>query len=54
MKLKLNYDKFITIQKFNKLTSEIFFARIVQANLARKNDIANFFKKANFDSKHLI
>ena len=28
-----------------KLTSEIFTGRLVQSNLASKNDIANFVKK---------
>ena len=31
-----NRDKYITIQEFNKLTSEYFNARLVQANLASK------------------
>ena len=44
-----DHDKYITIEKFNKLTSEIFTARLIQANLASKNDIANFVKKSNFE-----
>ena len=31
--------------EFNKLTSENFAARLAQANLASKNDIANFLKR---------
>ena len=42
-------DKYITTQEFNKLTSEKFSARLKQANLANKNDIANFVKKTDFD-----
>ena len=41
-------DKSITTQEFNKLTSENFTPRLKQANLASKNDIANFLKK-DFD-----
>ena len=37
-----DHDKYITKQVFNKLTSETFTARRKQANLASKNDIANF------------
>ena len=40
-------DKYITTQKFNKLTSRCF-ARLAQANLASKSDIANFVKKDRF------
>ena len=40
-----DHDKYITTQKSNKLTSENFTARLKQANLASKNDIANFVKK---------
>ena len=32
-------DKYITTQKFDKLTSEKFAVRLAQANLASKNDI---------------
>ena len=35
----------------NRLTSENFTARIRQANLATKNDIANFVKMTIFDKK---
>ena len=44
-----DHDKYITCQEFNKLTSENF--RLKQANLASKNGIANFIKKAYFDNK---
>ena len=37
--------------KFNKLTSENFTARLKQENLASKNDIANFVENADFDIK---
>ena len=38
-------NKYITSQKFKKSTSEHFVARLVQANLTSKNDIADFVKK---------
>ena len=38
------HDKYITTQEFNKLTVENFAARLKQANLASKNDIADFIK----------
>ena len=44
-----DHDKYITTQEFNKLTLENFTARVAQANLASKSDIANFVKKADFD-----
>ena len=53
-KLKItdhNYDKYITTQEFNKLTSENFAARLAQANLASKTDITDFVKKTDFDDK---
>ena len=34
-------DKYITTQESNKLTSEIFVARLAKANLATKIDTAN-------------
>ena len=40
-----DHDKYITSEEFNKLTSEIFTAKLKEANLASKNDIANFVKK---------
>ena len=36
---------YITTQELNKLTADNFAARLKQANLASKNDIANFVKK---------
>ena len=39
-----DHDKYITTQEFNKLTLEHFTARLAQANLASKKDIANFVK----------
>ena len=44
-------DKYVTIQEFNKISSENFTARLKQANLASKSDIANFLKKTDFDNK---
>ena len=46
-----NHDKYITTPEFNRLTSENFAARLAQANLASKNDIANVVKKTDFDDK---
>ena len=46
-----DHDKYITAQESNTLTSEIFFARLAQANLASKNDIATFIKKIDFNDK---
>ena len=46
-----DHDKYITIQEFNKLTSENFTARLKLANFQSKNDIANFIKKTDFDIK---
>ena len=37
-------NKYNTTQEFNKLTSENFAARLAQANLASKTDIAAFVK----------
>ena len=45
-----DHDKYITTQEF-KLTSKHFTARLKQANLVSKNDIANFVKKTDFDNK---
>ena len=36
-----NHDKYITTQEFNKLKSENFEAILKQADLARKNNIAD-------------
>ena len=46
-----NSTKYITTQEFNKLTSQNFVARLAYANLASKNDIANFVKNTDFDDK---
>ena len=46
-----DHDKYITSQELNKLTAENFIARLKQANLASKNDIANFAKMKDFDNK---
>ena len=46
-----DHDKHITTPEYNKLTAENFAARSAQTNLASKRDIANFFKKADFDDK---
>ena len=46
-----DHNKYIIIQVFKKLTSDKFTARLAQANLANKSDIANFVKKADFDDK---
>ena len=45
------HSKYITIPEFNKLIAENFAARLAQANLAGKNDIANFVKKTYFHNK---
>ena len=50
VKLVLDHNK-ITTQEFNKLTSENFTARLKEANLVSKNDIANFVQKTDFDEK---
>ena len=41
----------ITTQEFNKFTAENFAARIKQADLETKADIANFIREADFDDK---
>ena len=46
-----NHDKHITTQKFNKLTTENFSARLKQPKLASKINISNFLKETDFDSK---
>ena len=48
-----DHDEYITTQEFNKLTSDNFTARLKQANLARKTDLANFVNKTDFDNKLL-
>ena len=49
--IRLDRDKYITIQELNKLASESFIARLEQVNLARNNGIANFIKKTDFNNK---
>ena len=44
-------DKYITTPEVNKLRAESFAARLQQAKLASKSDIANFVKKTDFDDK---
>ena len=44
-------NKYITTQKFNKLAAENSAARLKQAKLATKADIADFVKKTDFDDK---
>ena len=46
-----NHDKYITTPEFNKLTAENFAARLAQANLASKNDIAALVKKTSSNDK---
>ena len=46
-----DHDKYITSQVFNKLTSENFTTILKKANLASRNDIANFVKDGDFDNK---
>ena len=43
-------NRYITIQEF-KLTSENTAARLAKANLASKNDIADFIKRTDFGDK---
>ena len=40
-----DHHKHTTTQEFNKVTSETFAARLAQANLTSKNDIAALVKK---------
>ena len=44
-------NKHITTQEFDKLTAQIFTARLTQANLASKSDIAALVKKTDFEDK---
>ena len=44
-------NKHITTQEFDKFTAQIFAARLTQANLASKSDIAALVKKKDFDDK---
>ena len=47
-------NKYNTTPDFNKLTAEHFAARLKQANLARKSDIANLVNKTDFDNNKRI
>ena len=46
-----NHSKYITTPKFNKLAAENFTARLKQANVATKADIADFLKRKDFVDK---
>ena len=46
-----NHDKGITTPEFNRFTAEILDLRLKRANLASKNDIANFVNKTYFANK---
>ena len=48
-----DHDKYITSQEFNKSTAENFSPKLAQANLASKNDIANFDELKTFNKKLL-
>ena len=43
------HSKYITTPEFNTLTAENITARLKQANLSTKGDIADFVKKTDFD-----
>ena len=46
-----DHSKDFTTLESKKLTTESFIARLAQANLASKNDIANFVEWEDFDNK---
>ena len=46
-----DHSKYIINSGIHKLTAWNLAARLAQTNFTRKNDIANFVKKADFDSK---
>ena len=46
-----SHDKFITTKEFNRLAADNVAARLTQANLVSKNDIADFVKEVDFDEK---
>ena len=53
------YDKHITTPEFNKVSAEIFYARLARANLVRKTDFDNKLKSQNQKinsnkTKHLL
>ena len=43
-----DHDKYITTQEFNKLIFDNFAARLAEARLASKSDVANFIKRQIF------
>ena len=46
-----DHSKYITTPEFNKIAAVNFAARLAEAKLATKNDIANFVEKTDFDDK---
>ena len=44
-------NNYITKQEFSKLSRQIVAARLAQANLVSKSDIANFVTKTDLDDK---
>ena len=46
-----DHSKHVATPEFNRLTAEDFDARLALANLASKNDNANFVKNTDFDDK---
>ena len=46
-----DHSQYINNTQFNKLIAEGFAARLVQDNLASKNDITDFVKRTDFDDK---
>ena len=46
-----DHGEYITTQEFHKLMTDSFVARLKQANVASKNDIAHFVQKTNFNEK---
>ena len=51
MILNHNLDEYIATHEFNRLTKEYFAARLKEAKLATKADIADFVQKTGFDDK---
>ena len=46
-----DHGKFITTQEFNSLTTDNSAARLKEANLASRNNIANLVRQVYFDKK---
>ena len=46
-----DHGKYITKQEFNNMMADNFAARLAQAKLATKDDIADFVKQTDFDNK---